>query len=145
MKSLACVFALMISGIASAGMIFLKAPPNSNPNLVPVQDLPFTYVLGFEPETGVINGVCGYRALAVSGRGSTAYHWFPCQWDLQGNSLGLTGIAQYRPTIPYGPIQYFDDPVTGGMAPVFVVAIDGSGNVIGVLDEYPRVAVLVTP
>ena len=145
MKLLACVLALLIPGMALAGMIFLQAPPSGNTNLVPVQQLPYTYVLGFDPNTGNIHGVCGYRMKASSGRSGNHPVEDFCSWNLQGHSLGLNGQAFPLPAIPYGPVNYYPDPVTGGLVPVFVVAVDAQGDVIGVLDEFPRVAVLITP
>ena len=152
MRTLSLALFLSLCGISPAfagGIIHLLAYPGAGLPCCAyfaVNDLPYTFVTGFDPVTKNIQGVCGYTGHA-SGRGSRApWAYYNCEWDLtgkpssRGSEIAGSNLPGSLPPPPvYGPLMMLDT------EPVFVVGTDSNYNNIGVLDGSPRIAVLVTP
>jgi hypothetical protein len=134
MKALSLALLLLIAPAAFAGGIIhlLAYKPAPCCALFAVNDLPYTFVTGFDSVTGDIQGVCGY----TNGRSQA---WFNCEWDLTGKPLSIGSRILPPPQPVYGALMWFYN------EPEFVVATDSNGNHIGVLDGSPRIAVLTTP
>ena len=138
----------LIASTATAGSVVLKPALPAPAGFTPQYFLPFTFATGFDSATGRIDGVCGY----TSGAGRyVAKSFYDCSWDLHGaatlGNLICSGV--YNCSAPKGPVyvglQYFVLYPGKPAWPVFVIASDANGDVLGVVDSLPYQAVLLTP
>jgi len=110
MKSLACVFALVVCGVANAGEINLPSPilntyyPATTYRCL-YQAPAWTSANGFSADGNYVLGVSkGYLACGHSGRGSNLVYTYYCMfdtWDLSGNLVSVT-VQPVTACAPYG-------------------------------------------